>query len=158
MTLPHSSNGFKERKGESCPICTHRGRCKYSTEHGDDLVLCFRLSDEAVRAEYRQALAVLLPGEEDFGIVPVEAQACGRPVVAFARGGALETVIDGENGVLFAEADVASLAAALERVARQRFDSARISQYARRFSRDRHIQQMREVIDNTITAPADIRW
>ena len=44
-----------------------------------------------------------MPGEEDFGIVPVEAQACGRPVVALARGGALETVTDGETGVLFAE-------------------------------------------------------
>ena len=46
------------------------------------------------------ATAVLLPGEEDFGIVPVEAQACGRPVVALGRGGALETVVDGETGVL----------------------------------------------------------
>ncbi len=43
---------------------------------------------------------VLLPGEEDFGIVPVEAQACGRPVVALGRGGALETVVDGVTGVL----------------------------------------------------------
>ena len=52
-------------------------------------------TDEAVRDLYRGAAAVLLPGEEDFGIVPVEAQACGRPVVALARGGALETVLDG---------------------------------------------------------------
>ncbi len=60
---------------------------------------------------------MLLPGEEDFGIVPVEAQACGRPVVALGRGGALETVKDGETGVLFAEPTVESLAAALERCA-----------------------------------------
>ena len=58
--------------------------------------------------------------------MPVEAQACGRPVVALGRGGALETVIDGETGVLFAEPTAASLAAALERVARLRFDAARI--------------------------------
>ena len=49
---------------------------------------------------YRGAAAVMLPGEEDFGIVPVEAQACGRPVVALGRGGALETVVDGVTGVL----------------------------------------------------------
>lgn len=117
-----------------------------------------RLDDEAVRDEYRRALAVVLPGEEDFGIVPVEAQACGRPVVALGRGGVLDTVIDGENGVLFAEPDAASLAEALERVARQSFNSARIRQHAQRFSRDRHIQQMREVIDETIVAPAGTRW
>ena len=59
-----------------------------------------RRTDEEVRDLYRGALAVLLPGEEDFGIVPVEAQACGRPVVALGRGGALETVVDGVTGVL----------------------------------------------------------
>jgi glycosyltransferase involved in cell wall biosynthesis len=117
-----------------------------------------RLSDEAVRDEYRGALAVILPGEEDFGIVPVEAQACGRPVVALGRGGALETVTDGETGVLFAEPDVDSLAAALEQVARRQFDSARISEHAQRFARARHVQRMREVIGETIAAPAGTRW
>jgi glycosyltransferase involved in cell wall biosynthesis len=48
------------------------------------------VSDDALRDEYRAARVVILPGEEDFGIVPLEAQACGRPVVALARGGALE--------------------------------------------------------------------
>jgi glycosyltransferase involved in cell wall biosynthesis len=67
-------------------------------------------------------------------------------------------VIDGENGVLFGEPDVDSLAAALERVARERFDSARIRQQAQRFSRERHVQEMREVIGDTIAAPAGTRW
>ena len=100
----------------------------------------------------------LLPGEEDFGIVPVEAQACGRPVVALGRGGALDTVVDGENGVLFAEPDAELLAEALTRVARQSFDSTRIRQGTQRFSRDRHVQQMRRVIDETITASIGTRW
>ena len=108
--------------------------------------------------QYRQARAVLLPGEEDFGIVPVEAQACGRPVVALGRGGALETVIDGENGVLFAEPTVEALAAALNRLASLRFDSAAIARSAERFSRERHITHMRAVIDETIAAPAGTRW
>ena len=72
-----------------------------------------RLDDEAVRASYRSALAVLLPGEEDFGLVPVEAQACGRPVVALGRGGATETVIDGVTGLLVPDDSVTSWAAAL---------------------------------------------
>lgn len=117
-----------------------------------------RLSDEAVRDEYRRALAVVLPGEEDFGIVPVEAQACGRPSVALARGGALETVIDGENGVLFDAPEPGALAAALERAARARFDPARIRAGAQRFARERHLQRMREVIEETIAAPAGTRW
>jgi glycosyltransferase involved in cell wall biosynthesis len=117
-----------------------------------------RCSDEQIRDEYRRALAVILPGEEDFGIVPVEAQACGRPVVALARGGALETVIDGENGVLFGHADVVSLSAALERVSRLRFDAGRIRESAERFSRERHVQQMRSVIDETMAAPVGSRW
>src|SRR6185503_2266779 len=73
-----------------------------------------RLSDEQIRDEYRRALAILLPGEEDFGIVPVEAQACGRPVVALARGGALETITHGETGILFDALTPVSMAAALE--------------------------------------------
>lgn len=59
--------------------------------------------------------ALLWPGEEDFGLAPLEAQASGRPVVAYARGGALETVRDGETGILFEPQTVEALAAALER-------------------------------------------
>jgi len=62
-----------------------------------------RLSDDEIRTLYRRAAVVLLPGEEDFGIVPLEAQACGRPVVALGRGGALETVRHGETGLLVHE-------------------------------------------------------
>ena len=61
-------------------------------------------NDDMLRELYRAAEAVLMPGEEDFGIVPLEAQACGTPVVALGRGGALETVRDGETGVLYARA------------------------------------------------------
>jgi glycosyltransferase involved in cell wall biosynthesis len=125
---------------------------------GDDVTLLGSLSDEAIREEYRRALAFILPGEEDFGIAPVEAQACGRPVIALGRGGALETVVDGETGVLFGELTTESLAAALERVAALRFDTGRIRAHAEQFSRDRHVARMRETIDDTIQAPAGTRW
>ena len=113
---------------------------------------------ERLRDEYRAAAAVLLPGEEDFGIVPVEAQACGRPVVALASGGALETVIDGETGVLVAEATGEAFATAIERTARTRFDAARLRRNAERFSRDRHVTHMRAVVEETLAAPAGRRW
>ena len=115
-------------------------------------------SDEQIRDEYRHALAVLLPGEEDFGIVPVEAQACERPVVALASGGALETVISGETGILFDELTPASMARALEQVAAMRFDHARLRSHAERFSRERHAERMQAVIDETLAAPAGATW
>jgi glycosyltransferase involved in cell wall biosynthesis len=117
-----------------------------------------RLSDEAIRDEYRRACAVILPGEEDFGIVPVEAQACGRPVVALARGGALETVIDGETGVLFDEPEIEALADALDRAAGTSFDGGRLRRHAEQYSRDRHLERMRALIADTMAAPTGARW
>ncbi len=126
---------------------------------GPDVEFVGWISDDAVRDEYRRAYAVLLPGEEDFGIVPVEAQACGRPVIAFGRGGALETVIEGETGTFFAEPSAASLAGAIDRLSRSTFDSGRIRRHAESFSRERHVARLRAVIDETLsTAAGDGRW
>ena len=116
------------------------------------------VSDEVIRDEYRRARAVILPGEEDFGIVPVEAQACGRPVVALGYGGALDTVIDGDTGVLFPESTPQSLAAALTRVATMRVDGDRIRAHAETFSRERHVERMRAMIEETAGAPTGTRW
>jgi len=74
-----------------------------------------RVSDEKRDELYSQAKALIFPGVEDFGIIPVEAQATGCPVIAFAEGGALETVVDGETGVFFAEQTADSLCAAIEK-------------------------------------------
>jgi glycosyltransferase involved in cell wall biosynthesis len=116
------------------------------------------LSGEALRDEYCRAQAVLLPGEEDFGIVTVEAQACGRPVVALARGGATETISHGETGLLYPDSDSATLAAALETLPRFRFDPDRIRRSTERFSRERHAEQMRSTIAQTLAAPVGTRW
>jgi glycosyltransferase involved in cell wall biosynthesis len=125
---------------------------------GSDVTFLGALPDEQLRVEYQRARALIMPGEEDFGIVPVEAQACGRPVVALARGGALETVNDGETGVLFGEATAESLADALRRMNTLSFDSGRIRASAERFSRDRHASAMQTVINETIAAPVGTQW
>jgi glycosyltransferase involved in cell wall biosynthesis len=125
---------------------------------GPDVTFLGPLSEEQLRGEYQRARAVIMPGEEDFGIVPVEAQACGRPVVALARGGALETVADGDTGVLFADASAESLADALRRMDDIRFDTARLRASAERFSRDHHARAMQTVIDDTLAAPVGTTW
>jgi len=110
-------------------------------------------SNEEIRTLYRSAIATILPGEEDFGIVPVESQACGRPVVALGRGGVLDTVIDGETGVLVPEDTPASLAEGLRRAAGQSWDARRIREHAERFSRDRFAREIMTVVDDVMAAP-----
>ena len=79
-------------------------------------------------------------------------------MVAFGRGGALETVVDGETGVLFTELTAESMRAGLERVAQLRVDLVRLRTHAGQFSRERHMLQMRNVIDDTVSAAAGARW
>jgi len=93
------------------------------------------------------ARALLFPGEEDFGIVPVEAQAAGLPVIAFGVGGAGETVIDGVTGVLFDQQSAAALAAAIERFEGLALETAEIRANATRFGRKRFQSEMVAVID-----------
>ena len=83
----------------------------------------------------RRCRALVAPGIEDFGIAPVEAMAAGRPVVAFGAGGALETVIDGQTGILFQAATPAGLATAVERLEDATFDPAVAHAHALRFDR-----------------------
>ena len=97
-----------------------------------------RRTDEEIRELYRRATVVLLPGEEDFGIVPLEAQACGCPVVALGRGGALETVVGGRTGVLVTHATPEAFAEGIREVRDRRpFDPADLRQHAERFGRQR---------------------
>jgi glycosyltransferase involved in cell wall biosynthesis len=84
---------------------------------------------------FRGCRGFLFPGEEDFGIAPVEAQAAGRPVIAYAAGGALDTIVDGVSGVLFAEKTADSLAAAVRRLEGLALDPQQITKNARRFDR-----------------------
>jgi glycosyltransferase involved in cell wall biosynthesis len=90
--------------------------------------------------------------------VPVEAQACGRPVVAYSAGGARETVVENETGVFFDRPDAGALAAALDRLAVLPIDPARVRRHAEQFSRERHREQMHAVIADTMAAPHGTRW
>lgn len=102
---------------------------------GRKLVVAKGVSDGELRTLYAGARALLFPGVEDFGIVPVEAQAAGTPVIAYGQGGALETVVEGETGLFFREPTVESLCAALEEFEGRDWDSEKCRAQARRFGR-----------------------
>jgi len=107
-------------------------------------------TDDEVRALYQQAAAVLLPGIEDFGMAPVEAQACGTPVVALGIGGACESVHHGVTGILAEDDSVASFAAALDTCRNTTFDRTAIRANAERFSRDRFLRGFSAVVAETV--------
>ena len=93
------------------------------------------------------ARAFIFPGEEDFGIAPVEAMAAGRPVIALGSGGALETVVDGQTGILFPEPSVASLMGAIQQFETRSFDAQQIRRQAERFSRGAFVQRIRARVE-----------
>jgi len=92
-----------------------------------------RIPDDQVVELVRSCRGFVFPGEEDFGIAPVEAQAAGRPVVAFAAGGALDTVLDGITGVHFRPQTADALEVAVRRLESLRLDRERIAEHARQF-------------------------
>ena len=92
-----------------------------------------RVDDALVKQLYSRCKALIFPGEADFGLTPLEAQASGRPVIAFAGGGALETVVEGETGVFFGEPTVESLTGALLDFRADEYDPQRIRRHAGRF-------------------------
>lgn len=99
-------------------------------------------SDEEIRALYGRARGLIFPGEEDFGIVPLEAQACGCPVIGYGAGGLLETVEEGRTGMFFHESTAVSLSTALSRFELRTWDPMILRAHAMRFARERFRQEM----------------
>ena len=124
---------------------------------GQNVTFSGWLPDEEIRDLYRRSSAVLLPGVEDFGLVPVEAQACGTPVVALARGGAAETVVDGVSGVLVDDSSVEAFAEGVRRVGSLPLDPEAIRANAERFSRPRFLAEFQSAVDEAL-ADGAARW
>ncbi|MGB9691319.1 MAG: glycosyltransferase [Candidatus Sumerlaeaceae bacterium] len=104
------------------------------------------VSDSQLAALYSCARAVLFPADEDFGIVPLEAMASGCPVIAYRKGGALETVVEGHTGIFFDQQTPESLCAAIEKFEDMNFDEDFGRRHAQRFSRDIFKERLKETI------------
>ncbi len=111
-----------------------------------------RLSDEEVLHYYAHCRALILPGEEDFGITPLEAQASGRPVIALGAGGALASVIDGVTGAFFQEQTVESLTETLATFDESSYDRQAIRNHALEFDKPRFHRRMLQFIEAKMSA------
>ena len=116
---------------------------------GENVRLAGWQSDESLRELLGRARAFVYAAEEDFGISPVEAQAAGCPVIAYGRGGASETVIDGKTGILYREQSVEALMRAVREFeqAPDRFRVEDLRLNAERFSRERFVREFRAYVE-----------
>lgn len=105
-----------------------------------------RLSDKEVAARMSECRALIFPGEEDFGIVPLEAMSCGRPVIAYAAGGALETIVDGETGAFFHAQTPQALIDAVENFRFSVFDKRKIREHAARFDEKNFMRKIKDFV------------
>jgi len=111
-----------------------------------------RLDDDRVADHLRRCRALVLPAAEDFGLTAVEAQAAGRPVIAYGAGGALESVIPGETGLFFARPTVEALVAAIQESERRSWDPRRARANAARFGKERFLREIEAEVEAAVAA------
>lgn len=123
-----------------------RDRARLERLAGPTVKFLGRVPDSDVPELMARCRAFIFPGNEDFGIAPVQAMAAGRPVIAFAGGGALDTVIENQTGHLFREPTARSLVSVLQTLDENRFDPAAIRAFAMKFDRKAFELQLRDFI------------
>lgn len=119
---------------------------------GRNITFLERQTDAAILDLYRRCRLLVFPGEEDFGIVPLEAQSCGTPVVAYRKGGAVETVVEDRTGVFFDTQTPDALQEAVARCGEREWDAAALHAHAERFSVSAFIRGMADVMQKVLRA------
>ena len=122
-------------------------REKLEAMAGPTVTFLGRQDDATVNKYMRECKALLFPGLEDFGIVPVEAQACGRPVICYGKGGVLDTVVDGKTGLYFNEQTVESLKETILKFEQMTFDKKEIRENALKFSEENFRKNIKEFVE-----------
>lgn len=115
---------------------------------GENIEFLGVLGDEDLKKYYQNSKALIFPQEEDFGIVPLEAMASGRPVIAYNAGGAKETVVEGETGIFFNEQTDEDLINAIKRFEGIKFNQEKIRAHAAKFSKESFKEKMQKIILN----------
>jgi len=128
--------------GPAMPALRERAR-------GSTTTLLGFVDDAKIDTVMGDAIAVIVPGEEDLGLVPIEAAAAGRPAIAYRAGGARETILEGETGRFFDEATPASLAAVLRSFDGRGYDARRLRAHAEGFAPQRFIERFRAIVAAT---------
>lgn len=129
-------------------VGTGREEKKLKRKASQNIKFINQLTDGELSYYYRKSKALVLPQEEDFGIVAVEAQAAGTPVIAYKKGGALDTVIDGKTGVFFEEQTRDSLISAIEKFEDMKFKEKDLVKNAQRFSSERFKKEFLTIVQS----------
>ncbi len=130
---------------------TGRDRARLEALAGPTVEFLGYVPDEELPQLLAKCRAFMFPGEEDFGIAPIQAMAAGRPVIAYAAGGALETVQEGVSGSLFAEQSVAAIIQAVEGFDADSVDSDQIRQHAQQFDLSHFKAQIQALVAEKMT-------
>jgi glycosyltransferase involved in cell wall biosynthesis len=120
---------------------------KIANKH-ENIKVLGAISDNEKKQLYRSAKAVIFPADEDFGIVPIEANSCGTVVIALNRGGCKESLIEGTNAVMFNDQTVDDICAAIKRLGKMHFDSKKIATSAQKFSAKNFSKNIKEFINS----------
>jgi len=126
-----------------------RDRDRLQLMAGPHIEFLGQISEEQRHELFARCRAFIFPGEEDFGITPLEAMSAGRPVIAYAAGGALETMLEGVTGRFFSEQSAAALAVAVAQAQRDQYDPAIIRRHAEQFGREVFLERMHKVIEES---------